>query len=299
MEAVSSFRGLNNVSDPMRLGMSWLVTADNVNISDTGSLSKRDGYALNRSGAFKSAYSTLDFSRLYLATASDIQTFGGVSIVSLTSGSPLYWAEVNEQVFYNNGTDSGVILPDNNVIPWRDAPITVNKYLGADGVELESLFDGLPLGVDVIQHWRGRMYAAQYMASENQTVLWFSEPLSYYLFNLDSNFIILPGRVEMLAPHDAALVIGTDAKVFAYDGAKIEQVAEYGVVPGVSWARDDERILMWTKRGLCAFPTFTNLTERQVSVAPGVRAGVAVVRSGGQKKFVASLQRGDQPFNAI
>ncbi len=297
METVSAFKGLNSVSDPLRLGLGWLATADNVNISDTGALSKREGYTLVRPDAFTSAYGTLDFSRMYLATASDIQTFDGVSVVALTSSNPVYWAEVNEQVFFNNGTDSGVILPDNSVLPWHGAPITVNKYLGADGVELESLFDGLPLGTDVIQHWRGRMYAAQYMARENQTVLWFSEPLSYYLFNLDSNFVILPGRVEMLAPHDAALVVGTDAKVFAYDGAKLDQIADYGVVPGQHWSRDEERILFWSLRGLCAALPFQNLTEKQISVAPGVRAGGCFVRTGGQKRYVSVLQQGGSAFN--
>ncbi len=118
METVSAFKGLNNVSDPMRLDMTWLATADNVDISDTGALSKRDGYALNRAGAFTSAYSTLDFTRMYTATASGIQDSTGENIVALTSINPMYWTEVNEQVFFNNGVDAGVILPDNSVLPW-------------------------------------------------------------------------------------------------------------------------------------------------------------------------------------
>jgi len=150
----------------------------------------------------------------------------------------------------------------------------------------------------VIQHWRGRMYAAQYMASENQTVIWFSEPLSYYLFNLDSNYLIVPGKVEMLAPHDAALVIGTDAKVFAYDGAKLDKIADYGVVPGQHWSHDEERILFWSLRGLCAALPFTNLTEKAVSVAPGVRAGGCVIRAGGQKRYLSVIQQGGSAFNS-
>jgi len=103
---ITRFKGINNVSDPMRLDMSWLVQADNVNITDTGALTKREGYALSRTGVFLSAYTTLDFSRMYLATALGIQGFTGENLVALTSSNPVYWAEVNEQVFYNNGVDS-------------------------------------------------------------------------------------------------------------------------------------------------------------------------------------------------
>jgi len=380
---VKSFKGLNTVSDPLRLDMSWLVQADNVNISETGALSKREGYALNRAGAFTSAFSTQDFQRSYLATAIGIQNFHGENIAVLTSTAPMYWCEINKQVFFNNGTDSGVIMPDDTVLPWSwptpTAPTVsaVTGYLPAgtyqvrctyvldDGREtgtsnaaeitltegqalqisaipgglgvrtnvyiapadsevfqlyantkaaaltfnsspdtlgrdlLNAFLDPLPPGTDVIQAWRGRVYAAQYMAADDQTAVWFTEALGFHLFNLNSNFIIVPGRVHMLAPHDAALLIGTESKVYAYDGTKLDQVADYGVVPGMHWCRDDERILFWSTRGLCAALPFANLTEKQISVAPGVRAGGCLVRAGGQKRYLSVLQQGGRPFNAL
>jgi len=362
----------------MRLGMSWLTQADNVNITETGALTKREGYKLNRAGAFTSAYTTLDFSRMYLATAMGIQTFTGDGLVVLMSRNPLYWAEVNEQVFYNNGTDRGIILPDNSIIPWgwgipnsptvsantgnlpagtymvrctnllqdgRETGATeavsitltdgqalqingltvgCNVYVAPANSEvfqllgtarqtamsfnsspddlgrdlLNQFLDPLPPGADVIQFWRGRMYAAHYSPAENQTAIWFSEALGYHLFNLNSNYIILPGQVLMLAPHDAALIIGTDAKVYAYDGQKLDVLADYGVAPGQHWAQDAERILFWSLRGLCAALPFANLTEKQISVAPGVRAGGCLVRTSGQKRFVSVLQQGGEAFNA-
>lgn len=377
---VTKFRGLNSVSDPMRLDMSWLVKADNVHITDSGAIAKRDGYVLSRAGSFLSAYNTLDFSRLYLVDGNVITTFDGTAIDGILDAShPMYWAEVNEQVFFNNGIDSGVILPDNSVLPWRwevqPAPVIAvitgslpagtyqarcttvlpdgretgtsdpayltiedgfgiqlsgmtpgcNVYItpadsevyqlagtatstsftfntGPDDLGrdlLNAFLDPLPLGTDVIQFWKGRAYAAQFMPSENQTVIWFSEPIGYHLFNLNSNFIIVPGKVEMLAPHSTALVIGTDARVFAYDGQKLEQMADYGVVPGQHWALDGERILFWSTRGLVSAFPFQNITEKQVSVAPGVRAGGCLVRQGGQVRYVAAIQSGGNAFNAL
>jgi len=129
--------------------------------------------------------------------------------------------------------------------------------------------------------------------------VWFSEAMGFHLFNLDSNFFTVPGKVTMLAPHDAALIVGTDASVYAYSGDKLDLLAEYGVVAGQPWQADGQRILFWSARGLCAALPFQNLTERQISVAPGVRAGGCIVRSGGQKRFIAVLQRGGSPFNAL
>lgn len=374
---IKQFRGLNNVTDPMRLDMTWLVQADNVNVVDSGGVAKRAGYALNRAGAFTSAYSTLDFTRMYAATALGIQNFTGENLIALTSSSPMHWAEVNEQVFYNNGTDRGIVMPDDSVIQWgwgipnsptvaattgnlpagtymvcctnilpdgretgateavaitltdgqalQISGLTVgcNVYVAPANSEvfqllgtarqtvmsfnstsddlgrdlLNAFLDPLPLGATVIQHWKGRMYAAHYSPADNQTAIWFSEALGYHLFNLNSNFILVPGKVETLAPHDAALVIGTDARVFAYDGQKLDQISDYGVVAGQHWDRDGERILFWSVRGLCAFAPFANLTEKQISVAPGIRAGGCFVRTGGQRRYLSILQQGGEPFN--
>ncbi len=297
---LSAFKGLNNVSDPMRLDMGWLTQADNLNVTDTGALTKREGYTLERAGAFTSAYNTLGFTRAYLATASQIQTIDGRAVHALASDKPLFWTEVNGLVYFNNGTDSGVIAPDHSVAVWRGAPVSDGAgFKDADGTNRRVLYDTLPVDTDVIQHWRGRMYAAQWLAGEDQTVIWFSEPLGYHLFNLDSNFLIVPGRAHMLAPHSDALVIGTDSKIYAYDTERLTQLADYGVVAGQHWARDGKRLLFWSKRGVCAALPFTNLTEENVSLAPGVRAVGCLVQSGGQKRYLSVLQQGGSPFNAL
>jgi hypothetical protein len=373
---IRAFHGLNNVSDPLRVGLGWLSTANNVNITDTGAVAKRKGYSLSRAGAYTGGYSTLDFSRMYLVKGLAIEDANGVVVSVLTSTDPMFWTEVNEQVFYNNGTDSGIILPDNSVIPWRwaspptptqtmyslpgnpaatyqavcttvlpdgretgtgtflsvDAPDGMSVNFGgatgtfqngqvrgtilytteANGSVFQSPYaddlrvaftDPLPVTSDVIQHWKGRIYAAQFMPSDNQTVVWFSEPLAYHLYNLNSNFFIVPGHVHMLAPTDDALIVGTDKKVFAYSIEKLDELALYGVVPGQHWSTDlladgNERLLFWTTRGLCSAMPFTNLTERQVSVAPGVHAGGTIVRSGGQKRYVVALQQGGSAFSS-
>jgi len=304
MNSISSFKGLNNVSDPLRLGLAWLVQADNVDITDTGALSKRGGYARVLTGAVTGAYSTLKFSRCYLVVGGTLAAFSGSSALTvLRTGlnpAPMHFAEVNDYVYFNNGVDSGVIGPDHSVQPWRDAPLKDALFFDAAGAKLDALFDPLPLGTDVVQHWRGRMYAAQYFSNDAQSAVWFSQPLGYHLFSMDVDFLMVPGRIVMLAPHADALIIGTDSQIHAFDGKTLVQLADYGVVPGQHWSRDDnDRILFWSKRGLCAGLPFANLTDRQVSVPPGVSAGGAIVRHGGQRRYVVSLQQGGTAFNPL
>lgn len=381
MSSVSTFKGLNNVSDPLRLGLAWLAQADNVDITDTGAIEKRAGYVKTLAGAITGAYATLDFSRLFVVDGGELKAMAGpnaaASLLPGIGATPLHFTEVNDQVFFNNGVERGVILPDNTVLPWDwqapDAPSvaavsgnlpagtyrvrctfhlpdgretgagpsaemtltegqalqvsaiapganvyiapansTVYQYAGTPsgstmvwydspdalgGELLTNLLHPLPVGADVVQAWRGRIYAAQYFPEADQSAVWFSQPLGYHLFDLAADFLLIPGRVTLLAPHADALVMGTDTRIHAYDGNTLSQLAPYGVVPGWHWCMDGARVLLWSVRGLCAALPFANLTERQVSVAPGLQAGGAVVHQHGRKRYLVALHRGATAFN--
>lgn len=371
---IKAFNGLNNTTDPLRAGIGWLATADNVNITDTGAIVKREGYASAKSGSFTGVFSTSDHQRLYLVDGGVLKTYDGAALAAGFGSAPMSWTELNGQVFYSNGIDAGIILPDNTVLDWRwDVPVaptvsavtgtmapgmyrvvctttlpdgretgpsdavdivltdgqalqvsctgnvyiapansTVFQYAGSDtlvwnqspdvlGRELLTgwFSDPLPFGVETIQAWRGRIYAAMFMPTENQSVVWFSEPFGPHLFNLASSFFMVPGHAHMLAPTKDALIVGTDTRVYAYNVESITELAPYGTVPGQHWDTDDGRIIFWTTRGVCAALPFTNLTEQSVSVAPGVKAGGAIVRQGGQKRYLVSIQQGGVAFNSF
>jgi len=298
--SITIFKGLNNVSDSLRLGLGWLTTADNINITDTGAIEQRNGYSLTLAGNIASAYATLDAKRLYLIDSGSLKAMAGttaVALLTLTAIEPMYWCEINDRVFFNNGIDSGIIEPDNTITPWRESTLADLEFLSADGTPLSALLDPLPLGTDVIQAWKGRIYAAQYMPTESQSVIWFSQPLGFHLFALDKDFIVVPGRVLMLAPHDDALLIGTDQVIYAYADS-LAELAPYGVVPGQHWSEDKKQVFFWTTRGLCSALPFVNHTEEHVSVAPGVRAGGAVLKTDGQRRYVVAIQQGNVAYNS-
>lgn len=383
MDKVGAFRGLNNVIDPLRLDASWLVQADNVNITSTGSMKRREGYTLSTAGAFTGGYSTLDYERAYVIDGGALKAVNSpTSFVTLRTGLSsrlMYWAEINDQVFFNNGIDSGIINPDNTLLDWAwpipptpvvaaiagnlpagtyqvritqtladgrvtgasdaaeitlaanqalqitgipagaavyiaPADSTVFQLAGTPGASMvwnsppdalgvdlgASVMDPLPAGATVIQMWGAKAHAAVPMPADNQTVIFRSQPLGFHLFNLADDYIAVPGTVLAMVPTDAALVIGTDSAIYAYDGKELVELAPYGVVPGWCWALDPDdnsKAILWTQRGACSVMPFTNLTEGHVSVAPGVQAGAAVIASGGEKRFLAALHQGGSAFN--
>ena len=57
---VDRFLGLNNTQDPIALGFSWLITANNVDVNDAGKLQLRTGYTQALAATPSGAYATLD-----------------------------------------------------------------------------------------------------------------------------------------------------------------------------------------------------------------------------------------------
>lgn len=380
---IDKFRGLNNMTDPLRLGLEWLQVADDINITDTGAIERRDGYELALAGDISGAYATDDRAHMYIVDAGTLKNvLPDLSTRTYMTGmarTPVHWAEINEQVFFTNGIDSGVVhtsgvwdwdwtapaQPDvrasSGALPKGTYQVACTYYIdggretgasqaveiymdGAHGIVVENIPYGanvylapadstvfqlvaenvatgalvwnqspdelgvdlntqhmspLPKGCEYIAAWQGRMYASQYDPTSDMSVVWCSEPLGFHLFDLQKNFFMLPGRVTMLAPHDDALVVGTDKAVYAYTSEVLQQVADYGVVPGWGWARDEDdvNIFFWSTRGLCKALPFSNVTLRQISVDCGLSAAAAIVSKNGAKRFVVALQKGGINFN--
>lgn len=223
------------------------------------------------------------------AVAVTVGENGGVTI----SGIPqvagytahLYMTEPDGSVFYHAGT-----------IPASHTAVTLTSL--PLGPELTTQFlDEVPPEVTYVAGFGSSLYAAEYIPEIDQTVVWFSEPLGYYLFNLNSNYFVVPGEVTQLHNAKAGLIVTTQNRVFFY-GERLDQLAEYGAVPGQhADLGPDGKVYFWTKRGLCRAVPFENMTESRVYVAPGVHAGGGVIEKSGYRKYVAVLHQGGSPFN--
>lgn len=120
---VVGFLGLNNVADPLRLGLRWLRTADNVSIDRTGAIDRRPGYeAPTIIGEVSGGYTTEDYSRFYIVLDGDLcQVNPDMTATVLREDvgqAPMHWGEVNDVVYYSNGLSKGLIYPDGTVRNW-------------------------------------------------------------------------------------------------------------------------------------------------------------------------------------
>lgn len=386
-KSTSRFKGLNNVTDPLRLSLGWLRKAVNIDITDTGAIERRSGYSPALIGNLSGAFSTDSFDRLYVVDDGALKRVNAdMTTVTLRTGladKPMFWEEVNESVYFTNGVDSGIITPGENVLPWAwpvpaaptllatagDQPAGMYQVLcsfllsdgretgtgavaeiylgdkqalqisnipqlagartqvyiapanstvfqlafdttatamtwnaGADSLgvdELTNFYSPLPAGSTHPAFWQGRMYMLHYLPQENMTVVWASEPLGFHLFSTDSAFFMVPGEGTMLAASDGGLVIGTRTRIYGYDGDELQELATYGAVPGWSAVKDPDtkKIMFWSTRGLCSALPFVNVTDRQISVPPGLSAGAAIVSQNGEKRYVVALQKGGTAFN--
>jgi len=363
---VKQFKGLNNVSDPLRLSLESFVQADNVDITDTAGLVRCNGFTQTTTNfAISGAYATRDQKRLYVIDTGELrQMHADMTHTVLKTGlsaNKTWFDEINGVVYYANGVDYGSIEPGGwhqwgieapttspvlagiagtgrdvyqAVCTYVDArgqesgsgpvavfegtgPISVasvptqagyttNTYitkdngtvffLNGDGRELPYWASDTPRGT-IVAGFEGRMYIAEAYPQYDSTAIWSSLPLQYHHFEYGGEGLMVPGTVRMMKAADKALIIGTDRQIFAYDGDKLEELADYGVVAGWHASRLGSDLYFWSLRGLCSVLPFKNLTEETVSVPPGSNAGALVLEKDGMRRYVVALRTDGQAYN--
>lgn len=123
-----TFRGLTNKADPIRMGLDWNLDprgaqsvwfeqADNVVVTNTGSLETTPGYSRATTNTnIRGAYATRDQQRLYVVDSGELSKYDEmyteqVLRMGLLGDGPVYFTEVNGEVYYSDGVDMGMITP--------------------------------------------------------------------------------------------------------------------------------------------------------------------------------------------
>jgi len=143
-----------------------------------------------------------------------------------------------------------------------------------------------PINIDILAFYNSCLWGAEF--SDGQTVLWYSQPFWWNLFNLSEDYIIVPGKVNMMLGHPSGLLIGTDDEIYLYTQEEsLVRIAQYGVPSGIPYTKDDlGNIFIWTHQGVCnAFP-FENMTERKLSLPSGDVCFTQVIEQKGLRKIV-------------
>jgi len=213
--------GLNTVEDPVRIafdpevGVTDLSIAVNIDIDDTGRISRRKGLRELKNGEFHSVFCdrgdcftieerTSDAALKQIAT--DYSLTGLRS--GLTKDKRMSFAQVGKATYYSNGIENGVI-EDSISIPWP-----VQSHVGA---ETSRSFSSAPVGTH-LTHFAGRMWII------DGPMLWYSEPFAYGKFDLSRNFFWFGSDLRMVKSVSTGLFVSDSTAIYFLQGTNPKEM---------------------------------------------------------------------------
>lgn len=298
---VPAFKGIHNTVPIRSIPDDALSDAVNVDLTDSGAVVRRAGFTLAQSMAIESWYQ-MDNGRCFITAGGVLyeideslgqREIGGSTATSFDDyGDVLFTNDglmLNGQVLHDLKT---MLQPTTYPVASEGSPTELPMGVNAD--PLERFADPFPAHVDHVCWYDSSLYCSQQL--DNETVIWYSKPHHYHLYDYAANYILVPGQLLAMARTPDMLCLGTSTAIYAYNGA-LAKVADYGVIPGRPIARRSSgQILIYTERGVCTFP-FQNLTEAKVSLPPGRQCATSVIDQGGISRFIAVHDGGGEAHN--
>lgn len=296
--ALVATRGLNTKVDPVRLpagenGSVWLSSCQNVDIDDTGRVSRRKGFTLAQAGSWHSLFPCSGY--MLGVKSNGLYCINGatsVGIRNVTAGNRMSYAKGfdgrNEIVYYMNGAESGKVYGGISYTIGR------TEYVGPAS---SRQFSDPPIGEHVCI-WNGRMYVS------TREALWYSEPFNFETFDLARSFAMFNSRITMLIPITAGLMVGTAKNIVMLSGPTptewgYRELAQYGAIEWTEQKATEQLSvgnnlaqntwLFGTQNGICLLTDegqFMNLTEDKISYPSAIRGSAGIFNG----KYVLNLE---------
>ncbi len=134
---VKKFKGIVNNADPMGIGWSALKEAVNMDISNNGHLQVRDGYKKVLAGDFHSPYTNQARDKMFVVKDDFLCVYGkstGYQMKQLFKVvGNVYYAQLNQDVYVNDGETFGYVNKDNQFISLMDEPALPPKLSATEG----------------------------------------------------------------------------------------------------------------------------------------------------------------------
>ena len=302
MPEVVFFRGatgLNTRVDPARLrydpktGVQDLAVAYNVDIDDTGRISRRKGFTQRVALSVHSLFAKDDIC-LFVSGSGLYQLHADYSysaLMNVMAGARMSYAAVNRQVYFVNGIDKGIF--ENGAVSAWTLPAS---YVGPDTTRE---FSGPPNG-SIVEFFNGRMYVIQ------ANFAFFSEAFDYSRFDLARGFLPFEENILMFRAVTDGIWVGTTKRIEFLAGNSPQEfhpisVADYPPVqysdvalhgkliqtqdgtPIVDISSGDSAILWLSRQGICyggPSGVFQNLTQHKLATFPVGSTGSGVVIDG-------------------
>jgi hypothetical protein len=204
-------KGINNAFDPARIDLSkeampYLAEAVNIDIDDTGRISRIKGYVPT---ARTEATHSLFTGRLTTLCVSEDtlyrldENMGRTAIRTGLSRCNMAYVEIGDVIYYSNGHETG------KVVAGASAAWQAGAYVGPDTTKH---FSSPPAG-NHLEFYNGRIWIA------SEDILWYTEPFAYSWVNKATNFFpIYNGGIRMLKAVADGLYIGTEKGTFFLGG---------------------------------------------------------------------------------
>lgn len=135
-----------------------------------------------------------------------------------------------------------------------------------------------------------RLYVCEYDYSANKSIIWFSKPSMYHLFDKSNDYIVINDKVNAMINIGSDIVITTDNAIFYYSNGQLNKVASYGSPTGHPYALDiNGNYFLWSYNGICKLNEFENLTNKvhELPTSPSVFS--AILNQNGYRRFVNLL----------
>lgn len=209
-EIIVTTVGMNNRLDPIEIpyseedGASALATADNVRITDSGTIERRQGPVQILSGDFSALYPLVGGEALCvreLSTTSELLRLNRDDSVTglrsgMTKGQSMFFTRVGPRVYYSNTKERGYVEAGLSRV-WPTSTYS--------GPATTRPFSAAPIGSRIFWY-RGRMWVV-----DDDAVFW-SEPYDVGLFDLMKNFVRFATRVTMARPVDDGIYFSDETE---------------------------------------------------------------------------------------
>ena len=208
--------GLNTRIDPARLmfdpesGIQELAAAVNVDVDDSGRVSRTKGYTKIATGSFHSLFCDKGPALVVTGDALCILNtdYTLTPLRNVTVGAKMTYAQVDDVVYYANGYETGKIQNELSYA-W--------EYTGERvGPETDREFSSPPVG-SIVRHYKGRMYVVQ-----RQNV-WYSEPYDHSAFDMARNLLPFESDVKMFCPMETGVYVSDSNHVYFLEGEAFKE----------------------------------------------------------------------------
>lgn len=299
MKPLTIFRGstgLNTKIDPTRLyssnGIKDLAVVGDIDISDTGRISRRKGYTNQISGLpIHSLF--CDKGDCLFVTGSSLcllnADYSYEPLATVTPDARVSYTEINGRIYWCNGHEKGYVVNKANGA-WVQG-----VYVGAD---TKRNLTNPPVG-SIVAYYKNRMFVAQ------NNVLWYSEPGAFSSFDLVRGFFQYTTKIRMARAVENGLFISTEKNTYSLVGKTPLEFVQTKVAPypAIQWSdcklkgslafpqhggksiiENGNNAAMWlSDEGICyggADGKFYNLTQDKIADFPTGLTGSGLVHNG-------------------